>query len=130
MSSIISESDSAIVVSDQPDNQNSSPSSSSASSSSSSSNSSDTTSSSSFSHSLPLPSSELDVLRNRYVGLKIIGEGRVDIVKEGHHLKQWVLESDLLTTSTVQCQYYYPYQPRRIVYQVNEMNVITWVRYG
>lgn len=78
----------------------------------------------------PLPVSELDVHMNHYLGLKVITSGKVDLSLEGEEGKHWVKAEDLPKYSQRNCEQYYPYQPKRILFETNKQNIITWVRYA
>jgi len=79
----------------------------------------------------PLPVAELDAHRNRLMGLKIIaaGTGAVDERIEGIEGKHWIREENLPKYSQVNCERYYPYQAKRIMFETNAEGIITWVRY-
>lgn len=78
----------------------------------------------------PLHASELDVHRNKYLGLKVIAFGKVDPKREGIEGKHWVQAADLPEYSTVSAENYFPYQPKRICFELNKQNIIVWVRYA
>lgn len=83
----------------------------------------------------PLPQSELDIHRNNLMGLKVfktnqtMNPTKIDPRREGIEGKHWIREEDLPQFSTVNSERFYPFSPKRIRYELNDQNVIVWIRY-
>jgi hypothetical protein len=77
-----------------------------------------------------LPISELETLRNQYLGMKIIDKSNNEQLNvEGNYRSDWLFDVDLPVYSTKNCQKSHPYQPMRIKFELNTSNQIVWVRY-
>jgi len=78
----------------------------------------------------PLPGVELDQLQRMFMGLKVLSAGKVDPSAEGVEGKHWVRSEDLPTHSASMCEKWAPWQRKRICFEMNKENIITWVRYN
>eukprot|EP00823_Brevimastigomonas_motovehiculus_P001380 TRINITY_DN11905_c0_g1_i1.p1 TRINITY_DN11905_c0_g1~~TRINITY_DN11905_c0_g1_i1.p1 ORF type:complete len:109 (-),score=10.90 TRINITY_DN11905_c0_g1_i1:407-733(-) len=79
----------------------------------------------------PVPLSDLDKMRNLYLGVKIIRKNETvsqnDMKNEGF---LWVREEDLPTHSTA-CQLFFnPTKKKKYAYRTNKENVIVWIDYN
>jgi hypothetical protein len=65
------------------------------------------------------------------MGLRVLQGARADLRVEGVEGQHWVKAADLPQYSAVNCEKYSPaYQPKKICYDYNKQNIITWVRYN
>ena len=72
-----------------------------------------------------LPVSELDLLREKFLGLRVLADSEL-----AHENEQAVKQSELPTVSKVACHLYAPFSQRHILYSKNKQNVITWIQYS
>lgn len=76
------------------------------------------------------PVCELDQLRNKYMGLKLITTGRVSIATDGIENVDWVLANNLPTHSNSATHPWYPHQLKKLSYTTNQQQIITWIEYA
>jgi hypothetical protein len=77
------------------------------------------------------PKSELDELKERFLGLLLIKDGEAAPTGDGDaHLRTFVHEKDAPAISKSACHLFVPFRAKRIVYRTNRFNEITDVVFG